>query len=297
MTQIYRKQAMMKTTFLLIFSHIIFVANCIATEMNDNDLYSFTFLLSPIINEVPQTKDINPDKGDWKIFSFQVANLDFDENVHARYDNAVSIKIKEYDNVVFNVYFIKDIAMKIEKITSPSMEITYYHRDIPTVNNLNDYPKEYSSASNIAYRNLIKYGDLLFYLKIGKNKIGLKKVQLGKDSLGILIKYYNHNYIQNLSLVNGTLYNVATGRDPNEKSPWGKLFFSVTMAQKKIVAGTIKMEDLNFDCSFFPAVGLKRCISGTNGTWSDVTIWDKNGKIVRQLSYHDWIEITNRNTK
>ena len=287
----------MKTTFLLMFFYITFVANCIATEMNDNDLYSFTFLLSPIINELPQTKDINPDKGDWKFFSFQVADLDFDKNVHARYDNAMSIKIKEYDNVVFNVYFIKDIAMKIEKITSPSLEITYYNRDIPTINNLNDYPTEYSSASNTAYRNLIKYGDLLFYLKIGENKIGLKKVQLGKNSLVILIKYCNQNYIQNLSIVNGALYNVATGKDPNKKSPWGELFFSVTMKQKKIVAGTIKMEDLNLDCSFFPDVGLKRCMYGTNGTWSDVTIWDKKGKIVKQLSYHDWIEITNRNTK
>ena len=108
---------------------------------------------------------------------------------------------------------------------------------------------------------------------------------------------YNHNYIQNLSIVNGALYNIATGKDPNEKSPWGKLFFSVTMAQKKIVAGTIKMEDLNFDCSFFPAGGLKRCIYGTNGTWSDVTIWDQKGEIVKKLSYHDWVEITNRNTK
>ena len=71
----------MKITFLLISFYIAFVANCIATEMNDNALYSFTFLLSPIINELPQTKDINPDKGDWKIFSFQVANLDFDKNV------------------------------------------------------------------------------------------------------------------------------------------------------------------------------------------------------------------------
>ena len=53
------------------------------------------------------------------------------------------------------------------------------------------------------------------------------------------------NYIQNLSIVNGALYNVATGKDPNKKSPWGELFFSVTMVQKKIVAGTIKMEDLN----------------------------------------------------
>lgn len=287
----------MKITFLLIFFYVTYVANCIAAEMNDNDLYSFTFLLSPIIKELPQTKDINPDKADWKFFTFRVANLDFDKNVHAQYDNAVSIKIKEYDNVVFNVYFIKDVAMKIEKTISPSMKITYYNRNIPAIKDLNNYPTEYSSTSNTAYRNLIKYGDLLFYLKLGENKIGLKKIQLGENSLVILIKYDNHNYIQNLSIVNGALYNVATGKDPNKKSPWGKLFFSVTMVQKKIVAGSIKIEDLYFDCSFFPAAGLKRYMYGTNGTWSDVTIWDKKGKIVKQLSYDDWIRITNNNTK
>ena len=111
----------MKTTFLLMFFYITFVANCIATEMNDNDLYSFTFLLSPIINELPQTKDINPDKGDWKFFSFQVADLDFDKNVHARYDNAMSIKIKEYDNVVFNVSeleTIDDVGIDVMKENS-----------------------------------------------------------------------------------------------------------------------------------------------------------------------------------
>ena len=75
------------------------------------------------------------------------------------------------------------------------------------------------------------------------------------------------------------------------------LCFSVTMVQKKIVAGSIKIEDLYFDCSFFPAAGLKRYMYGTNGTWSDVTIWDKKGKIVKQLSYDDWIRITNNNTK
>ena len=71
MTQIYRKQAMMKTTFLLIFSHIIFVANCIATEMNDNDLYSFTFLLSPIIMKYHKQKILIPTKGIGKFFPFR----------------------------------------------------------------------------------------------------------------------------------------------------------------------------------------------------------------------------------
>ena len=59
---------------------------------------------------------------------------------------------------------------------APSMKITYYNRNIPAIKDLNNYPTEYSSTSNTAYRNLIKYGDLLFYLKLGENKIGLKKI-------------------------------------------------------------------------------------------------------------------------
>lgn len=288
---------MMKTTLLLLFSCITFTANCLAAEMNDNGLYSFKFLLSPIINELPQAKDMNPDGGDWKVFSFWISHSNFDKTIHARYDHALRVEIKEYDDVVFNVYFIKDIAMKIEKITLPSQKTACYDRDMPTIDNPDAYPAEYLSASAAAYRNLIKYGDLFFYLKTGENKIGFKKIQLGKNSLVILIKYYHHDYIQNLSIVNGTLYNVATGKDPSEKSPLGKLFFSVTMAQKNIAAGTIMMKDSYFDCSFFPAAGLERYMSGENGTWSDVTIWDKDGKVVRRLSYPDWTELINSNTK
>ncbi len=284
----------MKIIILLIFIFVAYAIDGIAEEINDKNYYSFMFILSPLLKEIPQVEDISPDKGDFQNFSFMVSNSDLDENTHKEYDRIVNVSITEKEHIIFNVFFVDDIAMKIEKTELPSLKRTYYERKLPMMNDADGYPADYVDASNAAYRQLIKYGDLLFYLKNGENKIGLKNIVIDEKSSVILIRYYENDYIQSLSINNDHFYNMAIGKHPDGKSPWGELFFSVTMARQNIVAGTLKTDNQSFDCSFFPENGLERYMTGLNGVWSNVIIWNEKGKITKQISYRDWIKTMNK---